>query len=87
MLKTVAWIVDFIQNNMKIINNKEEFEKFVGHSFWDMFTYDVEVDWALCEMDYQYPILVEFAGFTSKGKAYKIYTKDDASELRKFLEI
>lgn len=71
---------------MKIINNRKELKSFVGHSFWDE-AYDTDSNWVIREMNYEYPILIECLGYTVKGKAYKVRTKGDLSELKRFLEI
>lgn len=69
---------------MKIVNNIKELEEFVGHSFWGG-AYDADDNWIICEMEYEYPVLVESLGYTHKGEAFKVRTKEELSELKKFL--
>lgn len=71
---------------MKIINNKEELEKFVGYSFNED-AYDVDANWVICEMDYKYPILVECLGYDHKGEGFKVRNKEDMDELKKFINL
>jgi hypothetical protein len=67
---------------MKIINSKKELLKHVEH---DHRPYDVDANWIIQEMDYEYPVFIEFMGSTMKGTAYKVRDKKCIEEFKKLL--
>ncbi len=70
---------------MKVINSKKELKAHIGHTFWDD-AYDVNANWKICEMNYNYPILVDFMGYDHKGEGWKVYEKGDMDELKAFID-
>ena len=52
---------------MKIINNKTELLKFATEDN----AYDVDANWVIYEMEYEYPILIECVGYDLKGVGIK----------------
>jgi len=67
---------------MKIINSKKELEKHVKH---DHRPYDVDENWLILEMEYEYPIFLEFMGSTHKGDAYKVRDRKTIEEFKKLV--
>lgn len=68
---------------MKVINNKKELLEFASEDD----AYDIDSNWVICEMEYDYPILIECFGYDLKGCGYKIRTKKDLDVLKQFINL
>lgn len=68
---------------MKIINSREELLEYTGN---DDMPYDVDANWIIWEMDYEYPIMLDHTGDGYKGTGYKVYTKKDIDVLKQFIQ-
>ncbi len=68
---------------MNKINSEEELRKMFFH---ESDAYDVDAHFILLDMDYEYPIWIEFLGYTHLGPSYKVRDKAEMLELKKTFE-
>lgn len=66
---------------MKVVKNKEELLEYVSEDD----AYDIDDHYQIDEIDYEYPIVVEYAGITEFGTAYKVRSRKDFEELLNFI--
>lgn len=57
----------------------------LDHVDMDDNPYDVDEHFVIYDVEYEYPIWVDFIGTTHLGNAYKVRTKKDMLELKKTL--
>lgn len=63
---------------MKAIHNKEELMDYVDDSYCP---YDVDEHFVIYDVDYTYPIILEFMGTTHLGDAYKVRSFEEMKEV------
>lgn len=71
------------EKTMKKINSKKEL---VTEMYHKDSPYDVDEHFAITDVDYEYPIWVEFLGTTHLGDSYKVRTKKQMQELKRILD-
>lgn len=61
------------------INSRKELETHLAH---EDSAYDVDAHFVMWDMNYQYPIWIEFLGHTHLGAAYKVRDRDEMLALK-----